>query len=343
MQDSPAAIAPPQAPEASAPDISIVVPVYNEEQSIRPFLARVEAVLAGMGASYEILFALDPCRDNTEGVIGQEINRNPNIRLVVFSRRFGQPAATMAGILLCRGRTCLVIDVDLQDQPELIPTLHAKLAEGYEVVYAKRRSRRGETLAKRVISYFGYFVINKLSDVEIPRNTGDFRIMTRRVIEELRSLNESHGFLRGLVAYVGFRQACVEYDRDDRHAGSGKYNRLTGSMKIGLNGLISFSSRPLQLMSIAGFFTSMFSFLLGAWYVAQKLLGFDLTPGLSTTVLVVTFFSGVQLLGLGLMGEYVGRIYDEVKRRPLFIVDRKVNFEGVARDRGVRQGTLPRP
>ena len=283
--------------------------------------------MAKMGVSYEIVFALDPSPDRTEDVIFQEIDRNPRIKLLVFSRRFWQPAATMAGILSCTGKTCVVIDVDLQDQPELIEQLHAKLHEGYEVVYAKRRSRKGETLVKRLISYFGYAAINRLSDVQIPRNTGDFRIMTRRVIEELRRLNESHGFLRGLVAYVGFRQAFIEYDRDERFAGTGNYNRLTGSLKIGLNGLISFSSKPLQLMSLAGFGLAGFSFLLGAWYLLQKLLGVELTPGLPTTVLVVTFFSGVQLLGLGLIGEYIGRIYDEVKRRPMYIVDKRINFD----------------
>jgi glycosyltransferase involved in cell wall biosynthesis len=308
-------------------EISLVVPVYKEEANIRPFLQRTEAVMAKMGVSYEIIFSLDPSPDNTEGVILEEINRNPNIKLLVFSRRFGQPVATMAGILSCTGKTCVVIDVDLQDQPELIEQLYAKLTEGYEVVYAKRRSRKGETLVKRIISYFGYAVISRLSDVQIPRNTGDFRIMTRRVIEELRRLNESHGFLRGLVAYVGFKQAYVEYDRDERFAGAGNYNRLTGSLRIGLNGLISFSSRPLQLMSIAGFVLAGLSFLLGGWYVLQYLIGINLTPGLPTTVLVVTFFSGVQLLALGLMGEYVGRIYDEVKQRPLYILDKKINFD----------------
>jgi len=308
-------------------EISLIVPVYKEEANIRPFLTRAEKVFESMGKRYEIIFSLDPSPDRTEEVIFEEINRNPNIKLLVFSRRFGQPVATMAGILSCTGETCVVIDVDLQDQPELIEQLHAKLAEGYEVVYAKRRSRKGETLIKRIISYFGYAVINRLSDVQIPRNTGDFRIMTRRVIEELRRLNESHGFLRGLVAYVGFKQAYVEYDRDPRLAGAGNYSRLTGSLRIGLNGLISFSSRPLQLMSIAGFVLAGLSFLLGGWYVLQHLIGVDLTPGLSTTVLVVTFFSGVQLLALGLMGEYVGRIYDEVKRRPLYILDKKANFD----------------
>lgn len=307
-------------------DISLIVPVYKEEANIRPFLARAEKVFEDMGKTYEIIFALDPSPDRTEEVILEEINRNQNIKLMVFSRRFGQPAATMAGILGCTGKTCVVIDVDLQDQPELIEQMYAKLSEGYEVVYAKRRSRKGETLVKRIISYVGYSLINKFSDVQIPRNTGDFRIMTRRVIEELRRLNESHGFLRGLVAYVGFKQAFIEYDRDERYAGKGNYNRLTGSLKIGLNGLISFSSRPLFVMSISGFILAGLSFLLGAWYVTQKLMGIDLTPGLSTTVLVVSFFAGVQLLGLGLIGEYVGRIYDEVKQRPMYIVDRKVNF-----------------
>ena len=309
------------------PDITVVVPVYNEAHNIEPFLHRLEPVLAKISPRYEIIFCLDPCPDDTEAVILDRIGRNPRIKLLLFSRRFGQPAATIAGILSSTGKTCAVIDVDLQDPPELIEQLYEKLKTGYEVVYAKRISRKGETFAKRFISYVGYAVINHLSDVEIPRDTGDFRIMTRRVIQEIRRLNESHGFLRGLVAYVGFKQTFVEYNRDERHAGTGNYNRITGSMKIGLNGLISFSSRPLQLMSIAGFCLAALSFLLGAWYVGQKLFGVDLSPGLPTTVLVVTFFSGVQLLGLGLVGEYISRIYDEVKRRPMFIVDRKVNFD----------------
>lgn len=307
-------------------EVSVVVPVYREEASIPPFLERLEAVLKDMGVSHEVIFCLDPSPDRTEEVILAEIDRNPGIRLVVFSRRFGQPSATMAGLMLCRGESCVVIDVDLQDPPELIPALYAKLREGYEVVYAKRRSRRGETAAKRLVAKLGYWAIARLSDVQIPRDTGDFRILSRRVIEELRALNETHGFLRGLVAYVGFRQTFVEYERAERARGQGNYNRFVGSLRIGLNGIIGFSSRPLQLMSVAGALVAGFSFLLGLWYVAQKLLGFSLSPGLPTTVLVVTFFAGVQLLSLGLIGEYVGRIYDEVKRRPMFIVDRKVNF-----------------
>jgi glycosyltransferase involved in cell wall biosynthesis len=307
--------------------LAIIVPVYKEENNIRPFLTRTEAVMQKLKVNYEIIFCLDPSPDKTEEVIMDEIRRNDSIKLIVFSRRFGQPTATMAGILTCTAKSCVVIDVDLQDQPELIEDLYNKMNEGFEVVYAKRRSRKGETLFKQLISNFGYAVINKLTEVKIPKNTGDFRIMTRRVIEELRRLNESHGFLRGLVAHVGFKQGFIEYDRDPRLSGKGNYNRLTGSLKIGLNGLISFSSKPLQLMSLVGLIFAVISFLIGVWYVVQKIIGFDLTPGLSTTVLLVTFFAGVQLLGMGLIGEYVGRIYDEVKRRPMFIIDKKENFE----------------
>ena len=177
------------------------------------------------------------------------------------------------------------------------------------------------------MSYLGYSVINRLSDVQIPRNTGDFRIMSRRVIEELRQL-KSHGFLRGMVAFVGFRQAAVQYNRDARLSGTGNYNRLLGSLRIGINGLVGFSIRPLQVMSMAGFGLAAISFMIGIFYVIQIIAGVDITPGLSTTILVVSFFSGVQLLALGLVGEYIGRIYDETKRRPMYIVDRKVNFSG---------------
>src|ERR1700681_1197440 len=306
--------------------ISVVVPVYKEAGNIKPFLTRTEAVMETLGVSYEIIFALDPSPDETEAVILREIERNPAVKLILFSRRCGQPAATMAGILNCTGERCVVIDVDLQDQPELIEQLYKKMAEGYEVVYAMRSSRQGETLIKKAVSYFGYSVINRLSDVQIPRNTGDFRIMSRRGIEELRRLCATHGFLRGMVAFVGFKQAAVLYSRDARLTGTGNYNRLIGSLRIGINGLVGFSSRPLQLMSMAGFVVAALSFPVGLWYVVQEVIGVNLTPGLPTTVLVVSFFSGVQLLALGVVGEYIGRIYDEAKRRPMYIVDKKVNF-----------------
>ena len=308
-------------------EISIVVPVRDENENIKPFLQRTEKILKSIGKTYEIIFSLDPSSDNTEKVILEEIERNRNIKLLVFSRLFGQPAATIAGILNCKGSYCVIIDVDLQDPPEIIEELYKKVIAGYEVVYAKRKNRKGETIFKKIISSFGYFLINKLSDVRIPKDTGDYRIISRKVINHLKELNESHGFLRGMIAFVGFKQTFIEYDRDHRRAGKSKYNKFLGSLKIGFNGLIGFSSRPLFLMSLAGFIIAFLSFLLGLWYFFQKILGINLTLGLTTTVILISFFAGVQLLGLGLLGEYVGRIYDEVKKRPKYILDKKINFD----------------
>ena len=308
-------------------EISIVVPTYNEEENIKPFLQRTEKVLDKLGKSYEIIFALDPSSDNTEKIILDEIKRNKNIKLLIFSRQFGQPAATMAGISSCKGSYCVIIDVDLQDPPEIIENLYNKIISGYEVVYAKRKSRKGETFFKKMISSIAYYLINKFSDIHIPRDTGDYRIFSRRVINHLVKLKESHGFLRGLVAFVGFNQSFVMYDREERFAGKSKYNKFFGSLKIGFNGLIGFSSKPLFLMSVSGFLITMLGFLLGIWYIFQKITDINLTPGLTTTVILISFFAGVQLLGLGLLGEYVGRIYDEVKQRPKYILDKKINFD----------------
>ena len=308
-------------------EISIVVPTYNEEENIKPFLQRSEKVLDKLGKSYEIIFALDPSSDNTEKIILDEIKRNKNIKLLIFSRQFGQPAATMAGISSCKGSYCVIIDVDLQDPPEIIENLYNKIISGYEVVYAKRKSRKGETFFKKMISSIAYYLINKFSDIHIPRDTGDYRIFSRRVINHLVKLKESHGFLRGLVAFVGFNQSFVMYDREERFAGKSNYNKFFGSLKIGFNGLIGFSSKPLFLMSVSGFLIAMLGFLLGIWYIFQKITDINLTPGLTTTVILISFFAGVQLLGLGLLGEYVGRIYDEVKQRPKYILDKKINFD----------------
>ncbi len=316
-----------QAGDGDGCEISVVVPVYNERANIEPFLARLEPVLQSIG-SYEVIFCLDPSSDGTEEVIRACAARDRRIGLIAFSRRFGQPAATMAGILNCRGRWCAVIDVDLQDPPELIATMHAKAAEGYEVVYAQRRSRAGETLIKRIVSNVGYRVINRISDVKIPRNTGDFRVISRRVIEEFRFLSESHGFLRGLVALVGFRQAAVQYDRDARHIGLGNYNRLLGSLRIGFNGIVGFSSYPLSLMMWTGFAIAGFSVLLILAMIVAKIILRDEYPlGIPTITILVLFMGGVQLMSIGVLGEYIGRIYDEVRRRPHYIIDHAVNVE----------------
>ena len=309
-------------------DLSVIVPIFSEEKNILPFLERTISVIKKLNLNYEIIFALDPSEDDSENIIIKEASKNKNIKMISFSRRFGQPSATIAGLSESKGKYCVVIDVDLQDPPELIESLYRKIEseKSYDVVMAKRKARKGETQIKKIFTSIGYFLINKMTDIKIPRNTGDFRIMSRRVVEEIKKLNETHGFLRGLVSFVGFKQTFVEYERDERFQGKGKYNKYFGSIKIGMNGLFGFTSKPLVIMSTVGFAFAFVSFLLGLWYLVQKLMGVDFTPGLPTTVLVITFFSGIQLLGMGLLGEYISRIYDEVKNRPQYIIDKKINF-----------------
>jgi polyisoprenyl-phosphate glycosyltransferase len=337
----PAASLSDQAPMINGPDaplISVVVPVYKEERNIRPFLDRAVPVLERLG-TYEIIFCLDPSPDSTEASILAETARNPRIGVLVFSRRFGQPAATMAGILNCRGHWCVVMDVDLQDPPEVIETLWTKAQEGYDVITARRATREGETLIKRAVSRLGYKLINGIAEVPIPRNTGDFRLMSRRVVEELRGLSESHGFLRGLVALVGFPQAEVLYERDERHAGPGNYNRYLGSLKIGFNGVFGFSTFPLQIMMWTGFLIASLSACGILIMVTLKVIhGDDYPLGIPTITVLVLFIGGVQLAAVGVLGEYIGRIYDEVRRRPPYIVDRAVNA-AVRDPRGPRSGT----
>jgi glycosyltransferase involved in cell wall biosynthesis len=313
--------------DQTATSLSIVVPIYNDQQSVDPFLQRTIPVAEKISKKYEIIFVLDPSTDDSEKSILEAVNRNPKIKVLVMSRRFGQPAATLAGLAHSCFERIVVIDIDLQDPPELILELNAKMNEGFDVVYGTRRTRQGETLVKKNFAKLGYRIINSLSDVQIPKNTGDFRIMSRRVVNEICSLQEKHGFLRGLVAYVGFKQTAVVYDRDVRFVGTSKYNKYFGSLKIGLNGLIGFSAKPLNLMAAFGGLVALFSFLVGAWYAVQKLFGIALTPGLSTTVILISFFAGVQLLSLGLVGEYISRIYDEVKNRPMYIVNKKYGFK----------------
>jgi polyisoprenyl-phosphate glycosyltransferase len=297
--------------------LSVVVPAYNEEDNVERAYERIAKVLSGLGMDWELIFSVDPSSDRTEELIIHLCERDPRVKMLRFSRRFGQPMATLAGIEAARGDAVVVIDCDLQDPPELIPDLVASWRGGYDVVYAQRRTRAGETLPKRIVAA----LIARIADVEIPSNTGDFRLMSRRVVDNLVALKESHGFLRGLVGLVGFRQTSVLYDRDPRVAGKSKYNKFFGSLLIGLNGVIGFSRYPLQISSLLGIALSAFAFLVGVVYLGLKLGGVDFPLGNPTIVIVVCFFSGLQLLSLGVMGEYVGRIYEEIRERPKYIVE----------------------
>ena len=261
------------------PELSVVVPVYNEAGNIEEFLRRIVPLVEGHVASYEIIFAADPCTDGTEDMIVKAHEDNPNIKLLRFSRRFGQPTATLAGLEHSSGDAVVVMDADLQDPPELVIEMLAKWREGHDVVYAKRRARTGETRIKRTVARWGYALINRFGDVPIPRDTGDFRLLDRRVVDELARFGETHGFLRGLVALVGFDQAAVEFDRPARHSGAGNYNRFTGSVRIGLNGLVAFSSALLNLSTVLGFVAAAVAFVLGFSYAVMKLAGFAFPGG----------------------------------------------------------------
>lgn len=312
---------------AVAPLLSVIIPAYKEEANVAHVYERLRSVLDSLDLRWEVIFSVDPSPDETEGLILKLRERDPRVKMLRFSRRFGQPMATLAGLEAARGDATVVIDCDLQDPPELIPELVARWQEGFDVVYAQRRSRAGETLLKRLVAKLGYKVINRIAEVHIPPNTGDFRLMSRRVVDNVVALKESHGFLRGLVGLVGFPQTSVPYDRDPRTAGSSKYNQLFGSLSIGLNGLVGFSRYPLQLISLLGIIFSGLAFLFAIAYLALKLGGASFPIGNPTIVIVVAFFSGIQLLSLGVMGEYVGRIYDETRQRPKFIVESRYGFD----------------
>jgi polyisoprenyl-phosphate glycosyltransferase len=308
--------------------LSIVVPVYNEEQTLPKFLAAIRPALAEVTEDYEIIFVADPCTDRTVEILRAENERDPRVKLLLFSRRFGQPAATTGGMTYATGQAVIIIDCDLQDPPRLIPEMVRLWREGNKVVIPQRTSREGETMIKRIISYVGYWVINRIAIVPIPRNTGDFRLLDRRVVKEIVALRESHGFLRGLTSVVGFKTVLLPFSRDARAAGDGKYNRLTGSLKIGFNGIVAFSDSLLRLMVVVGLLMAGIAMLAIPVVAVLKAYGiYGFAQGLATMVILMLFLGGIQFIGMGLLGAYVGRTYEETKRRPKFIVDESLGFE----------------
>lgn len=312
----------------NGPQLSVVVPVFNDIDNVRPFITRISAVLKSIDVEdYEIIFAIDPSDDGTEHLLQSLATEDARIRGLVFSRRVGQPTATLAGIDFARGSAVVVMDVDMQDPPELIPEMFKQWQEGSLVVYAKRRSRAGETWSKRAVAKLGYAVINKFGEVPIPRDTGDFRLMDRRVVDDLKKFPETHGFLRGLVALVGYKQTSVEFDRPPRERGRGSYNRYFGSLRIGFDGVIGFSSALLNLSTILGLAAASAAFFLATAYGILAFLGFPFPIGNPTIVTLMLFIGGTQLICIGILGQYLGRVYDEVKSRPRYLVDKHIGLQ----------------
>jgi glycosyltransferase involved in cell wall biosynthesis len=308
------------------PYVSVVVPAFNEEGSIEATYRRLTDVLTGLEVRYELIFVNDGSTDNTLDLLERAATADPCVKIVDFSRNFGHQIAVTAGIDHARGDVVVLIDADLQDPPELIAEFLDKWREGYDVVYAIRQRREGETWFKRVTAHWFYRVLRSMTDIDIPLDTGDFRLMSRDVATTLSRIRERHRFLRGMISWIGYRQVGIPYQRAERFAGDSKYP-LRKMIKFSVDGITSFSFRPLQFATQAGLVVAVCGFL-GIFFVLfEKLFTHDTITGWASLMVVVLFLGGIQLLMLGILGEYIGRIYDEVRGRPMYIVRQTKNFE----------------
>lgn len=304
--------------DAGSPDLTVVIPVYNEEENLLPLFGRLTEVLTGTGLRYELLFVDDGSSDGSVKLMHSFAGQDRRVVVVELARNFGHQIAVSAGLDFSRGRGVIVMDADLQDPPEVLPQFIARWQDGYDVVYAVRERRKESWLKRAAYSSF-YRILRKAANVEIPLDAGDFCIMDQKVVDLLRNMPERTRFVRGMRSWVGLRQTGLPYVRGARCAGQPKYTfgRL---MILALDGLISFSHLPLRVASLLGIAISLASFVLAAFYFVKKVtLGLS-PPGFATLVVAILFFAGIQLLTIGVMGEYIGRIFDEVKRRPLYVV-----------------------
>lgn len=312
----------------AAPALSVVLPVYEEENILPELHQRLSDVLSATGLNYEVIFVNDGSRDGSWSRILALASGDPHVCAINLSRNFGHQIAITAGIEASRGDAVIVMDSDLQDPPELIPALYAKHLEGFDVVYAQRRSRDGETFFKNATAKLFYRLIRRMATIDIPVDTGDFRLMSRRVVEDLKRLQERHRFVRGLVTWVGYNQAPVLYDRAPRSGGETKYP-LRKMIRFAIDGFTGFSSQPLRLATHVGAFFAFASLALMIGLTIYKLAGGQgVVAGWTSIVVAVLFLGGVQLLAIGILGEYIGRIYEEVKGRPLYLVRDRVNLGG---------------
>ncbi len=310
--------------ESGRPVLSIVVPLYNEAANVAPLIERIGRVVDGLGSEldYEIILVNDGSMDDTSAAVRREMQRRSHVVLVNLSRNFGHQLAATAGLELAVGDAVVLMDGDLQDPPELIEAFLAKWRQGYDVVYAVRRARPGESRFKLLTARAFYRIIKRLTKISIPVDAGDFRLMSRRVVDALRRSPERNRFLRGMVSWVGFNQTAVEYDRDVRYSGGTKYP-LTKMIRFAMDGITSFSDIPLRFASYFGFAVSAIAFVYALVVIGFKLFSLNppaYTPGWASTIVAVLFLGGVQLMSLGILGEYLGRVYDEVKGRPLYLI-----------------------
>jgi dolichol-phosphate mannosyltransferase len=301
------------------PRYSFVLPVFDEEDTLPELYRRLSAVADGLDGESEMVFVDDGSRDATAALLLDLHGRDPRVKVLRLTRNFGHQLALTAGLDAAAGDAIIVMDADLQDPPELVPELVERWREGNEIVYAVRRDRTVEPWWRRSTIAFAYRVLNRMSDIEIPVDAGDFRLVDRRALDAFKALRESNRYVRGMFSWVGFKQVGVPYTRDPRYGGKTKYP-LRKLIRLGSDGLMSFSDAPLRLSLILGFVVSAGALLLGVTSIVLRIAGIGYVPGWSSIVAVVSLLGGVQLIVVGMLGLYVGRIYDEVKGRPLYLV-----------------------
>lgn len=306
---------------------SVVVPMYNEEEVVLETYRRLKTVMEDIHETYEIVFVNDGSKDKTSELIYQICEKDEKVKLLDFTRNFGQQIAVTAGMDYTEGQCIIVIDGDLQDPPELIKDMMDKWREGYDVVYAKRIKRKGETLFKKITSLIFYRVLRGMTDVDIPVDTGDFRLIDRKVCDCLKRINERHRYVRGIISWLGFKQTGVEFVREERFAGNTKYP-IKKMVDFALDAIASFSYKPLKIAIYIGFLLSFTSFFYLVIVICQKLFfPENLMVGWASILAVNLFFNGIVLLILGIIGEYIGRIYDETKGRPLYVIKELKNID----------------
>jgi len=308
--------------------ISVVIPMYYEEEVANECYIRIKNVLTKLdNYSYEIIFVNDGSKDKTLEILTNISSEDKNVKIISFSRNFGHQAAVTAGIKFVTGDVVLIIDADLQDPPELLPEMLKLWESGNEVIYGKRKSRKGESKFKLLTAKMFYNTLNALSDVDIPKDTGDFRLVDRKVIDVINILPEHNKFLRGLFSWVGFEQYAFEYERQERFAGKTKYP-LKKMLKLAGDGIISFSTKPLKLLGGLGILAIFISFVILIYALISYIFNLNtLTPGWTSLMVSITFFSGIQLISIWISSEYIGRIYDETKQRPQYIINKKINID----------------
>ena len=306
--------------------ISVVIPVFNEQATLDALFTSLRDRLPALGVSFEVVLIDDGSQDRSAEMIAEMTQRDGRFRSIQFSRNFGHQAAVTAGLHFAEGSAVIVMDADLQDPPELLAAMIARWREGYHVVYAQRVKRHAENAIKRGVAFVYYRLLQRLTDVEIPADTGDFCLMDRRVVDLLNRMPERNRYLRGLRAWLGFRQTAVPFERPPRYAGKPKYT-FWKSLALGINGIVSFSKVPLRIATYLGLVASAISLVLTGWAVYQRLVGADTVRGWASTLVVILFLGGAQLLMIGVVGEYLSRIYDEVKQRPLYVVEELRGFD----------------